>query len=263
LCSLFDPYIGQDAGYVQVTPLLGTLPPLVVTPVGTSPLEGWRFLPENTGTVLAYQGQTFEALYEWSFHTLAYTQQEWANVTPWNSPTSVTLAPGQTRTYGLQFNLAPSIRNIESTLEEIGRPVAVGIPGYVAPMDSPVKLFLNYGSAVSSLSVLPVGALTWTTNTDATGWVGYTISGHTFGRARLTVAFVDGTVQTVHYYVVNPSVQQISNLGNFLTNEQWFDNSSDPFHRSPSVISYDRSVNAPVRDDPRCLHIVSDCWALC
>ncbi|KAI0027215.1 hypothetical protein K488DRAFT_81200 [Vararia minispora EC-137] len=253
LCSLFDPYIGQDAGFVQVTPLLGTLPPLVVTPVGKSPLEGWRFLPEDTGTVLGYQGQTFEGLYEWSFHTLAYAQNEWANSSPWNTPTSFTLAPGQTRTYGLQFNLAPSIRDVESTLQAAGRPVAVGIPGYVVPTDSPAKLFLSHPSTVSNIAVSPAGALTWTTNTDpaSSAWIGYTITSHNFGRARLIITFADGTVQTVHYFITNPAVQQVSNLGDFLTNEQWFDNSSDPFHRSPSVISYDRQINAPVRDDPR------------
>ena len=255
-CSLFDPYIGQDAGYVQVVPLLGTLPPLVVTPVGTSPLEGWRFLSEDESTTLGYQSQTFEGLYEWSFHTLAYAQNEWAAANPWNAPTSFILAPGATRTYGLQFNLAPSIREIESTLQKAGRPVAVGIPGYVVPTDSPVKLFLNYGAAVANITVSPAGALTWTDNNEQTSksWVGYTISGKTWGRSRLTVTFKDGTMQTVHYYVTKAAVQAISDLGNFLTTEQWFDNASDPFHRSPSVISYDRQVNAVVKDDPR--------WAL-
>ncbi|GJF00196.1 hypothetical protein PsYK624_164760 [Phanerochaete sordida] len=252
LCSLFDPYIGQDAGYVQVTPLLGTLPPLVVTPAGKSPLEGWRFLPEATNTATAYQSQTFEALYEWQFHTLAYAENEWAAVTPWNAPSSATLSPGQTRTYGLQFNLAPSIREIEDTLQTAKRPVAVGLPGYIVPMDQQAKLFLNYGSKISSVAVSPTGALSWTTNSDAQGpWVGYTLTAHTWGRSRLTVTYADGTVQTVHYYVTNPATSAIADLGNFLTTEQWFNNASDSFRRSPSVISYDREANAIVRDDPR------------
>ncbi|KAA1478083.1 hypothetical protein DENSPDRAFT_657361 [Dentipellis sp. KUC8613] len=252
-CSLFDPYIGQDAGYVQVTPLLGTLPPLVVVPVGKSPLEGWRFLPESTSTFLAYQSQTFEGLYEWQFHTLAYAENEWANATPWNAPSSVTLRPGETRTYGLQFLLAPSIRGIEDTLQAAKRPVAVGIPGYIVPSDLPAKLFLNYPSRVKSLSASPSGALSWTTNNDAQteGWIGYTISGKSWGRARLSITYEDSTVQTVHYYVTKPAVEAIGDLGQFLTTEQWFNDSSDPFNRSPSVISYDRQVNAVVRDDPR------------
>ncbi|KAF7329825.1 hypothetical protein MKEN_00245900 [Mycena kentingensis (nom. inval.)] len=253
ICSLFDPYIGNDAGFVQVTPLLGTLPPLVVTPVGKSPLEGWRFLPESTSASPFYQSQTFEGLYEWQFHTLAYAQNEWARTTPWNAPTSATLQPGQTRTYGLAFRLASSIRTIEDTLRANARPVAVGIPGYVLPLDQVGKVFLSYGSAVANLSVSPANALTWTSNSDgsAAGWAGFTVTPHTWGRSRLTVTYVDGTVQTLHYYVTNGATQAISNLGNFLTTNQWFNDPSDPFRRSPSIISYDRQVNAVVRNDPR------------
>ncbi|KAJ6606824.1 hypothetical protein B0H10DRAFT_2074531 [Mycena sp. CBHHK59/15] len=245
ICSLFDPYIGQDAGFVQVTPLLGTLP--------LCPLEGWRFLPESTSATPFYQSQTFEGLYEWQFHTLAYAQNEWVNVTPWNAPTSAVLQPGQTRTYGLEFRLAPSIRGIESTLQANARPVAVSVPGYILPTDQLGKLFLNYPSAVQSITVSPAGALTWATNTEAktTGWVGYTITSHTWGRSRLSVTYADGTLQTLHYYVTNGATQAISNLGNFLTTAQWFNDPTDPFHRSPSIISYDRQVNAVVKNDPR------------
>ncbi|KAG6911266.1 hypothetical protein DXG01_002104 [Tephrocybe rancida] len=253
LCSLFDPYIGQDAGYVQVTPLLGTLPPLIVTPVGKSPFEGWRFLPESTSADPFYQSQTFEGLYEWQFHTLAYAQNEWSAVTPWNAATSATLQAGQTRTYGVQFVTAPSIRDIDRTVRSVNRPVAVGIPGYILPTDQVGKLFLNYSSAVQSIAVTPSGALTWASNSDAktTGWVGYSLTAHTWGRARLSITYADGTLQTVHYYVTKGATQAIGDLGNFLTTSQWFNSTTDPFLRSPSVISYDREVNAVVKDDPR------------
>jgi hypothetical protein len=253
LCSLFDPYIGQDAGYVQVTPLLGTLSPLLVVPAGKSPLEGWRFLPEATNTATAYQSQTFEGLYEWQFHTLAYAENEWASVTPWNTPTSFTLSPGQTRTYGIQFILSPSIRDIEHSLQSSQRPVAVGLPGYIVSMDQTAKLFLSYRSAVQSMNVSPTGALSLTANSDAknSAWVGYNVTPQSWGRSRLTITYADGTTQTVHYFATKAATSVVSDLGNFLTTSQWFDNSSDPFHRSPSVISYDREVNAFVRDDPR------------
>ncbi|KAG6812634.1 hypothetical protein H0H92_001717 [Tricholoma furcatifolium] len=253
LCSLFDPYIGQDAGYVQVTPLLGTLPPLVVLPVGKSPLEGWRFLPESTVADPFYQSQTFEGLYEWQSHTLAYAENEWAGVTPWNNATSAILQPGQTRTYGLQFLLAPSIRDIESTVRNANFPVAVGIPGFILPLDQVGKLFLNYSSAVQSIEVSPSGALTWATNSDAktAGVVGYSITPQTWGRSLLSITYADGTLQTINYYVTNGATQAISDLGDFLTTSQWFTSTSDPFLRSPSVISYDRSVNAVVKDEAR------------
>jgi hypothetical protein len=253
LCSLFDPYIGEDAGYVQVTPLLGTLPPLVVTPASQSPFEGWRFLPESTVLTPFYQSQTFEALYEWQFHTLAWAENEWASTTPWNAPTSFILQPGQTRTYGLEFRVAPSIREIESTVASVGLPVAVTIPGTILPADQIGKVFLNTNTTVSSISVSPAGALTWTTNTDAktSGWLGYTITPKTWGRSRLSITYSDGKLQTINYYVTKNATTAIDDLGNFLLTEQWYTNTSDPFHRAPSVISYDRSVNAQVTNEQR------------
>lgn len=236
----------------QVTPLLGTLPPLVVLPVGASPLEGWRFLPEATILTPFYQSQTFEGLYEWDFHTLAYAENEWAETTPWNTPTSFVLQPGQTRTYGLQFLLASSIREIESVVATV-QPVAVPIPGAILPLDQNGKVFLNTNLTVANITVSPVGALSWTTNTDAqtAGWLGYTITPNTWGRSRLSITYSDGKLQTINYFVTNGATATIDTLGSFLTTSQWYTNTSDPFNRAPSVISYDRSVDDVVTNDPR------------
>ncbi|KZT22629.1 hypothetical protein NEOLEDRAFT_1137625 [Neolentinus lepideus HHB14362 ss-1] len=256
-CSLFDPYIGLGAGYVQVTPLLGILPPLLVLPVPSSSsgsqLEGWRFLPEDESNPPYYQSQTFEGLYEWQFHTLAYAENEWSGVVPWNEPTSVVLQPGETKSYGLQFRLASSIRGIEDALIEANRPVAVGIPGYILPADQDGKLFLNYPSKVANITVWPSGAMTWTSNSESrnASWVGYTMKAAAWGRARLTVTYEDGTLQTVHYYLTKAGAQVMADLGNFLTTSQWYNDTSDPFHRAPSVISYDREAEAVVLNDPR------------
>jgi hypothetical protein len=255
-CSVFDPYIGQDAGFVQVTPLLGTLPPLVVVPaVGTrSPLEGWRFLPEDTGPVPYYQSQTFEGLYEWQFHTRAYAEGEWAAAAPWNAPTSATLAPGAARTYGLEFRLAGAIAAIDDTLAAAGRPVAVGVPGYIVSQDAPAKLYLKYGAAVSNVSLSPSSALSAAADaTPPAGWKAYTLtpSASAWGRVRLTLAYADGTVQTVHYYITKPGPNALADLGGFLTTKQWFNVTGDPFKRVPGVISYDREANAFVQDEAR------------
>ncbi|EEB89967.1 hypothetical protein MPER_11886, partial [Moniliophthora perniciosa FA553] len=238
LCSVFDPYIGQDAGYVQVTPLLGTLPPLVVLPVGKSPLEGWRFLPESTSGAPFYQSQTFEGLYEWQFHTLAYAQNEWSQV--------------KLGHMGFSFGLHPLSAEL-TKLSTSNRPVAVTVPGTILPTDQTGKLFLHAPSAVQSISVSPSGALSWATNSEAksAGWVGYSITARTWGRARLSITYADGSVQTVHYYVTKAATQTLGDLGNFLTTAQWYTNTADPFKRAPSVISYDREVNSYVLNDPR------------
>jgi Family of unknown function (DUF5695) len=41
-CSFYDPYIGEDAGYVQVVHLNGMGPVLLVVPEGHTPFEAYK-----------------------------------------------------------------------------------------------------------------------------------------------------------------------------------------------------------------------------
>ena len=63
ICSFFDPYVGRDAGYLQVTRLSGAGPALVVVPEpGTkTPFEAFRPLNDASR-----RGQTFEGAFEWT-----------------------------------------------------------------------------------------------------------------------------------------------------------------------------------------------------
>ena len=247
ICSFFDPYIGLDAGYVQVTRLSGKGPALVVVPHGRTPFEGWN--PMRDGT---RRTQTSEGVFEWLAHTKAYADNEWRGVDPWNPPSVATLAPGASRVYGLEFLLSPSIREIESTLSKAGRPVAVGIPGYVAPMDQDLKLFVESRRRITGVTVDPAGALDVAAGPRTrNGWQQYTVRGRRWGRARLTATYDDGTRQSVSYYVIKPAADTVSDLGNFLFTRQWYENPADPFKRSPSVMSYDRARNRIVDQDAR------------
>ena len=246
-CSFFDPYIGQDAGYLQVTRLSGHGPALVVVPQGRTPFEAYKLLDEPTRPA-----QTFEGAFEWLVHSEAYASNEWQGVQPWNPGTMVALAPGQTRTYGVKLLVSKEIRGIEDTLAASGRPVAVGIPGYILPMDLNGKLFLNYASEVAAVEVAPEGAIELA-KTDPTehGWQSYELHGKTWGRARVTITYADGLKQAIHYYVIKPAAEAVADMGHFLTTEQWFDDPDDPFGRSPSPMSYDRQANSIVSQDGR------------
>ncbi len=260
VASFHDPYIGRDAGYLQVTRLSGQGPALLVVPLGDTPFEAYRPLLSDPTP----RGVTFEGFHEWMAHSLAYTEDEWSDADPWNPPTSATLGPGESRSYGVQFLLADGIRAIEPTLLANGRPVAVGVPGYVVPMDIEARLFLKHAAAVRTLAVEPPGALLVTpsgappgappiTAADpaASGWNAYDVRGRSWGRARLTVAYEDGLEQTIHYKVIKPAADAVADLGRFLTTEQWFEKPDDPFGRSPSVISYDYDERRHVTEDNR------------
>ena len=248
LCSLIDPYIGERAGYVQVTPVNGNNPALVITPLNGTSFEAWRFLAEPSA--LSYQSQVFEGYYEWQAYTKAYAENEWKSTSPWNTPTSKILQGKESLTVGLRFSLAKNgIRDIETAVKGAGIPYATSIPGYIIPRNEVATLYLDSTSTVSNITVSPAGAFTFT---GGTGKV-YTLtpSSSSWGRTRVNVQYSNGQSQTIHYYITKGASEAVNNLGNFLTTAQWFADTSDPFKRAPSVISYDRSVNAQVKQDSR------------
>ncbi len=258
-CSFYDPYIGEDAGYLQVTRLSGHGPALLVVPDGKTPFEAYNPILDHPGrqgakpvfTDPTLRGITFEGFYEWMVHSQAYAENEWKAAQPWNPPTALSLAPGESRTYGLRFLLSDSIRDIEKTLAENGRPVAVGVPGYVLPMDIDARLFLKFPRSVRSMTVTPEAALSISQDGSGGGWRAYTLKGETWGRSRLTVVYANGSVQTIQYFVIKPQSQAVADMGHFLTTKQWYVDANDPFHRSPSVMTYDREANQIVMQDSR------------
>ena len=247
-CSFHDPYIGNDAGYLQVVRLHGHGPVLLVLPCENTPLEAYNPLLDDRTP----RGITFEGFYEWMSLSKAYARNEWKEADPWNKPGSERLNPGDRKEFGLRFVLSPSVREIENTLVKHGQPVAVGIPGYVVPKDVDATLFLKHGSKVMSMDVEPGGALRVEKVSETKeGWKKYSVKPVSWGRARLTVTYEDGKKQTIHYKVINPEEKIVADMGKFLTNEQWYENPEDPFDRHLSVISYDYGKMQQVDQDSR------------
>lgn len=260
VCSFYDPYIGEDAGYLQVTRLNGHGPALLVVPDGRTPFEAYNPIlgsrreskePAPIFTDPTPRGMTFEGFYDWMVLSEAYAENEWKSAQPWNPPTSLTLAPGESKSFGVRFLVAESIRGIEATLAAAERPVTVGVPGFVLPEDIEGKLFLKYGHAVRSMHVEPESALEIHRIGKKPGGDEYFVQGKKWGRARLLITYDNDLTQAIHYFVTKPAAQAVADMGRFLTHEQWFVDDKDPFHRSPSVMSYDREANAIVTQDSR------------
>lgn len=258
--SFYDPYVGEDAGYLQVTRLNGAGPVLLVLPEAHTPFELYKpILDRKTrdGEPLVYndpqpRSMTFEGFYDWMVASKGFADSDWKGVAQWNEPSSLILKPGETRTIGVRFVLSPSIRGIEDTLAANNRPVAVGVPGYVVPTDMPATLFVHGPKPVKAVTVSPRGALeVGAAERAAKGWIKYVLTGKTPGRVRLTLTYADGSVQTVQYMVTPPEQAVVDTMGHFLTTRQWFDVPNDPFHRSPSIMTYDRDAQKIDSDDTR------------
>jgi uncharacterized protein DUF5695 len=264
VCSFSDPYIGQEAGYLQVTRLNGQGPALLVIPDGKTSFEAYKPIlnPHLKGgqepkpeiyTDLTPRGMTFEGFYDWMVVSRGFAGNEWKQAKQWNQPTSRILKPNERWTVGFQFVVSPSIQSIEATLVENHRPVAVGIPGYVLPMDLRAELFVRYSEPVKSIDVDPAGSIEIQKKPQVPNhhFIAYSLVGKQWGRSRLTLTYEDGLTQSIQYFVMKPQSEAVSDMGRFLTNEQWFDDSKDPFHRGPSVMTYDRELNHIVMQDSR------------
>lgn len=251
-CSLTDPYIGMHAGYLRVTPVRGTGPVLLVTPLGDTPFEAWRNLAEPAFSDTGYGSQTFEGLYEWQTLTAAWATREWAAAEPWNPPSSRILQLGESLSVGLRFSLTKNgVRDIDSALVSAGIPAVAGVPGYVVPRGVPAQLSVRMPAnlTVASTRVNPPGSLLVARVKDTIYQI--TPDPAAWGRARLSLVYSDGRAQTVHYWVTKAADETVSDLGRFLTTRQLFNDTTDPFGRAPSIMSYDYESRAIVVQDNR------------
>jgi hypothetical protein len=177
------------------------------------------------------------------------------------------LQPGDSREYALCFSLPPAAAGVgprarDAGTAAAGRATLTGVPGYVVASDMAGSAFLYVlpggpGVTVTGVStddpaVLAVGAVE-----PAPGAPGYSripvygVAGAR-GRARLVVAFSDGTTASVHYYVTAPLQQLGALYGSFAATTSWLPRSFvDPFGRSASFMPWDREDKVHVLQDGR------------
>ena len=232
----FDPYIGQDAGYLQVNRLHGNGGSLLVLPHLNAGFEAYNPLNDDPTP----KGVVFEGFHEWLIHSKANAEIDWVGVEQWNNPTSTILASDEVKDFSLKFVIAPSIREIENKLIQEQKPVAMSLPGYILPINEKSNLFIKYPHKVSKITVHPEEALKIVHKGETpNGWMEFEVSGNSWGRARVSVVYEDQSLQTINYKVIKSQEQVVNDLGNFLTTEQWYENDEDAFGRSPSVMNYD------------------------
>lgn len=244
----FDPYIGMDAGYLEVKRLSGEGPALLVLPKENMAFEAYRPLNDDPTP----RSIVFEGFHEWMVYSKAYAENEWKAADQWNAPTSLVLKPKESKNFSLKLVLSEGIESIQNTLVKEELPVATSIPGYILPQDIKSQLFLNYKSEVSSFVIEPKGALQIKEDgKTAKGLRKYAVQGIKWGRARLTVNYKNGVRQTINYKVIKSETEVIKDFGHFSTTEQWFDQPDPIFKRNPSVISYDYETKKQLTQDSR------------
>lgn len=244
----FDPYIGLDAGYLEVKRLNGEGPTLLVLPEENMSFEAYRPLNDDPTP----RSIVFEGFHEWMVYSKAYAENEWKGVSQWNKPTSLILKPNESKSFSLKLVLSEGIEDIQNTLKKEKHPVATGIPGYVIPQDIKAQLFIDYNNQITSIDIEPKGALKIKEDgITENGIKKYVVEGKKWGRSVLTITYSNGLKQTINYKVIKSETEVIKDFGHFLTTEQWFDEPDPIFKRNPSVISYDYEIKKKLTQDSR------------
>jgi len=91
----FDPYIGMDAGYLEVKRLRGVGSALLVLPKENMAFEAYRPLLDDP----TRRSIVFEGFHEWMVYSKAYAENEWKGVNQWNKPTSLILKPNESKNF--------------------------------------------------------------------------------------------------------------------------------------------------------------------
>ncbi|KAJ9441383.1 hypothetical protein DIPPA_56176 [Diplonema papillatum] len=180
------------------------------------------------------------------------------NPSPWNPPTSKTLAPGEVVEYALRFTYAPNgPRERDSILQSLGEPVLRPVPGYVISSDmnnTGVFVLPPKGADLANVTATPNTVVTCGTPlTSSSGYVWVPIKAvQAFKRARVLLTYTDGTEQSLAYHTVSPFAKQVDNYGEFLAETAWLpEDFKDPFNRGASIMPWDREDKKRVMQDAR------------
>ena len=84
------------------------------------------------------------------------------------------------------------------------------------------------------------------------GWIALPLTATTpHCRCRVELQYSDGSFQVASYYVLPSLDKHLATFGNFQANRAFYDDDSDPFGRSPSVMPWNRKDKKHVLHDPR------------
>ena len=110
-CTMVDPAIIGEGGFVSATRMTGGGPVLLVVPERGAGVQSWRRMREASG------GE----FYELTSHSTAYAAAEWmGSGTPFVPPTSIRVPGGGSATVGYRLLLAPSVRAKDDALAAAG-----------------------------------------------------------------------------------------------------------------------------------------------
>lgn len=246
-CSMVDPAISGEGGWVSVTRMTGTGGVLLVVPEGGVGVEAYREMHEASG------GQAFELL----SLSKAWADDEWAHARgpQWVAPTSRLLAPGEVAAFTYRLLLAPSVRDKDAALAAAGFAVVQAVPSWTIATDmrnATLHVLPPKGTRILAVRVTPTTSIAPGTprTIGRRGFFAVPLQGRVPGRASVQVSFSDGSTHVSSLHVLPPLDIQLARYGRFCSETAWYANTSDPFGRGNSVLGWNRELNMHIGVPP-------------
>lgn len=243
--SFIDPYIGQDAGYLQVARLNGEKPTLLVVNGNNTPFEAYRPLNDDH----TKKDVHFEGFYEWTVFSKAYFDTIWDGKRQWNTPSSFILKAGGSQTFTLKFIATTTPDQISDVLVHNGIPSASSLPSYVLHGQEQAELTIKTDKTISQIYSDPESAIKISNASKPNTYLLTRLHDY-FGQARIVIAYSDHSKQTINYYVTESAENLVKQLADFHATHQWL-NQPDKYGRQHSFVTYDNEADRQVLDEFR------------
>jgi hypothetical protein len=220
--TVYHSFVGQSSSYITIKRPSGVGPFLLLVPDATT---GAGFEYKDNWTTEAHTGSVWaegsgnpwptglEVYYVHS-NVIKSTNQGYL------PNTSLTLAPGQSKTYGFKFFAVPDQATVKSTLYSEGLVDVTVVPGMIFATDMTGEFDLHTSKAIQSVTT-PTGKITPLGTTSGDHHL-YQVTFSQLGPNNVTVSYGTNETTTLQFYALEPLGQALQRHATFMVGStQW------------------------------------------
>lgn len=222
--TVFHSFTGNNSSYITVTRPSGIGPYLLMTPdastgAGFEYMDHWR-VEEHPGSKWAQdQGGWANGLNVFYIHSNVIKSTGRGYL----PNTSLTLAPGASKTYAFKFFKVNGESDVHDRLYSEGLVDATAVPGMIVPTNQTAKLDLHTSKTINSVTAqYPSQTTIAYSNTVATDHKIYQLTFSHLGQNNITVNYGNGEKTVLQFYVIEPIADALQRHATFMVNStQW------------------------------------------
>lgn len=212
-------FVAQDGSYIYWQRPNGLGPYLLMTAQDGTSLEFKNKARYNEGPY-AENDPGWEGVVEFYVHSKNIAVERRNRAAQYLPATSLTLAPGASKTYGFTFRWADDYTGLRDGIFRSGLADIVSMPGMVIPQDMRATLAVRAQGGISSVTGQSGRNIAITANGVRNGYNLYTITFATLGSNQVTVTYGAGRRAVLQYYSIGSIETLIDSHSTFLVTKQ-------------------------------------------